>query len=187
MYTFVYINQTLGTRSVCCSDIRNSDQNNFKLCSQLIARTSGDCWGLESDTLQPAGGNLGEAGRSLQINEELLYHRHLERHKQNTFTCEFLLLINKSFQFRSGVGPLRTFVHKKMKLFRQSWTLHLSLPNFSPFLPVFIVSQYSLTKEQLNHVQRTRLKWVFISNKEQQCSCHERQYFVFCGFINGQF
>ena len=59
LYTFVYINQTLGTRSVCCSDIRNSDQNNFKLCSQLIARTSGDCWGLESDTLQ-SGGNLGK-------------------------------------------------------------------------------------------------------------------------------
>ena len=72
MYTFVYINQTLGTRSVCCSDIRNSDQNNFKLCSQLIARTSGDCWGLESDTLQPAGGNLGSWKESADLNDELL-------------------------------------------------------------------------------------------------------------------
>ena len=71
MYTFVYINQTLGTRSVCCSDIRNSDQNNFKLCSQLIARTSGDCWGLKCDALQQPR-DQGELGGVSRINDELL-------------------------------------------------------------------------------------------------------------------
>ena len=109
----IYINQTPGTRSVCCSGIRNSDQNNFKLCSQLIARTSGDCWGLKCvmhcSSPETGGSSEEEPGLMTNCYNTDNKRRQRERRKQNTVTCEILLLTTKVWSLEVGSRTITNF------------------------------------------------------------------------------